>query len=158
MEINSQIAGWIERTNEQFARASVSCMSLAPALSQHYSEETLASASYVILPEVPKPRSLGLEEFGLSEFINMDVDGITYGNTYYIKSGTQSSVPLHFHELVHVVQWSLLGVPKFIERYLSELSTFGYEGAPLEQMAYELQHHFERGTAFSVEGTVRNAI
>lgn len=51
---------------------------------------------------------------------------------------------LHFHELVHVIQWRLLGPEGFLALYADGLERFGYRNSPLEVMAYELQDKFER--------------
>ncbi|GAC30387.1 hypothetical protein GPAL_3541 [Glaciecola pallidula DSM 14239 = ACAM 615] len=75
----------------------------------------------------------------------MDVDGITYKNTYYLLPQIASGLRLHFHELVHVAQWAQLGAVAFIERYISEIQTFGYESAPLEKIAYALDSFFSNG-------------
>ncbi len=54
------------------------------------------------------------------------------------------SLDLHFHELVHVLQWQYLGAKAFISRYINEVQTLGYEAAPLEKMAYSLGDYFAR--------------
>ena len=54
---------------------------------------------------------------------------------------------LHFHELVHVVQWAALGSEGFITRYMQEILTLGYDQAPLEIMAYQLDEHYQNGGA-----------
>ena len=58
----------------------------------------------------------------------------------------QSSESLHFHELVHIVQWARLGVDNFLLAYGLGFILGGYEQSPLEQMAYTLQRSFENGT------------
>src|SRR5205823_9640324 len=35
----------------------------------------------------------------------MDAGGITYLNTYFVRADQSHSASLHFHELVHVIQW-----------------------------------------------------
>jgi hypothetical protein len=55
------------------------------------------------------------------------------------------------HELVHVLQWRILGVYMFSARYLRELSTYGYESMPLEQMAVNLSRRYESGERFEVD-------
>jgi hypothetical protein len=89
-----------------------------------------------------------VEQFGLPEFAlmqQMEFDGITFKDTFFLQNG-RSSEGLHFHELVHVVQWSRLGVDNFLLAYGLGLLTSGYAESPLEQMAYQLQHRFETGT------------
>lgn len=82
----------------------------------------------------------------------MNVDGITYNDTYYVKKEVANRLDLHFHELVHVLQWRVLSMKGFIQRYLSEIQTVGYDKAPLEVMAYSLQECFlTNSTKLSVE-------
>ena len=59
---------------------------------------------------------------------------------------------LHFHELVHVVQWQHLGPERFIMAYaLGHLLSGGYRTNPLEEMAYGLQARFDANApAFDV--------
>ena len=62
-----------------------------------------------------------------------------------------------FHELVHVVQYRVLGLRRFAELYVRGfLLRGGYEGIPLEQQAYQLEAQFDEspGTVFSVEEDV----
>jgi hypothetical protein len=86
----------------------------------------------------------------------MDVGGITYNDTYYVKKEAANELRLHFHELVHVLQWRELGTQGFIERYIREIQDFGYDNAPLEKMAYALDGHYQsEGRRLSVEQFVR---
>jgi hypothetical protein len=55
------------------------------------------------------------------------------------------------HELVHVIQWRILGVDMFSHRYLRELTTCGYESMPLETMAVKLSRRYELGERFQVD-------
>jgi hypothetical protein len=62
-----------------------------------------------------------------------------------------------FHELVHVVQYRVLGLQRFAELYVKGfLEGCGYESIPLERQAYELGARFDRrpGDKFSVEEDV----
>ena len=54
--------------------------------------------------------------------------------------------PLLFHELVHVVQYDVLGTSRFATQYVTGWAEAGfvYEKIPLEVQAYALQHRFER--------------
>jgi hypothetical protein len=108
--------------------------------------ELLKKAKVVLvsgkLPFPPVSR-MGLHE--LSQMENMPKDGITYKDTFFIDQVYQSSESLHFHELIHVVQWERLGVDNFLLAYGVGLMQFGYEHSPLEEMAYFLQGVFDRG-------------
>jgi hypothetical protein len=86
-----------------------------------------------------------LERFGLPEFAaqqQLPFDGITFDDTYFLRKGAERE-SLHFHQLVHVVQWQHLGFDKFLFAYGVGLAQFGYEASPLEKMAYDLQSEFE---------------
>jgi hypothetical protein len=64
---------------------------------------------------------------------------------------------LHFHELVHIVQWQLLGPEQFILSYALALAEFGYSRNPFEEIAYELQDRFARHEPpFPVEAAVKH--
>ncbi len=57
-------------------------------------------------------------------------------------------VELLFHELVHVVQYEVLGVDEFTRRYVGGWAEggFSYRDISMERMAYRLQAEFEAGT------------
>jgi len=62
-----------------------------------------------------------------------------------------------FHELVHVVQYRVLGLKRFSELYVKGfLLRGGYARIPLEQQAYALGARFDEspGIEFSVEEEV----
>lgn len=109
-----------------------------------FPNELLERTKVVEVARVPFPP---VECFGLPEFAimqQMQFDGITFKDTFFLQRG-RSSESLHFHELVHVVQWARLGVDNFLLAYGFGLNHFGYESSPLEQMAYTLQRSFENG-------------
>jgi len=154
-----EIEQWIDRTLADFAAHRVSCEVLLPHFSGFYSPGFLRGSYFVVVDVIPKPDFPELRQAGLGDFIDMDVHGITYKNTYFIKKGFEQSLRLHFHELVHVLQWNYLGPSKFIERYIEELNQFGYDDAPLEAMAYSLDADFsEEKEAFDIEKYVEQKI
>ncbi len=66
---------------------------------------------------------------------------------------------LIFHEMVHIVQYRLLGVEEFARLYVRGYLHGGYEGTPLEICAYELDGRFIMGSVgFDVEAEVRSWI
>lgn len=86
----------------------------------------------------------------------MSVSGITYNDTYYVERKAAQELRLHFHELVHVLQWRLLTPQGFINRYIREIQSYGYDNAPLEKMAYTLDaHYLAKGQPLNVELFVR---
>jgi hypothetical protein len=82
---------------------------------------------------------------GLGDFEGGDYAGITFLDTYFVRTDHVDSEPLHFHELVHVLQWQHLGLDGFISAYAAGLAGHGYRNSPLEVMAYKLQTYFESG-------------
>ncbi|RUM67063.1 MAG: hypothetical protein DSZ06_02090 [Sulfurospirillum sp.] len=139
-----KINNWIDQTLKDYLDQTVSCGQFCSQFNGFYPAKFLSNSSYVIVDKLPKPDFPELRQAGFGNFIDMDVAGITYKNTYFIKKGHENDIALHFHELVHVIQWKHLGAVPFIQRYMEEIKKFGYQNAPLEKMAYELQDHFSK--------------
>lgn len=140
-----KIENWIDETNLEFIAQAKSCACFEDDFKGYYAADFLHKASFVVLDDIPKPDFPELRQMGLGDFIDMPVKGITYKDTYFIREPFVQELRLHFHELVHVVQWNLLGVPNFINRYLLEIQQHGYHDAPLERMAYALDAYFAAG-------------
>lgn len=94
------------------------------------------------------------------------IAGITYGDTILVDHHAPASGPswdrLVFHELVHVVQYDILGVDTFIDQYLRGWAAAGYRyaGIPLEQDAYAIEAMFtsDRSRVFSVREEVERRL
>lgn len=86
-------------------------------------------------------------------------DTILTSDTFQPPQGKR--LGLLFHQLVHVVQYQILGVDRFLERYLGGWLDGGFEyfDIPLERQAYELQRRFESSSQqlFSVRHVVEKA-
>lgn len=137
------IEEWIRQVNIFHKPERRSCSFFREHFKGFYSPEFLETAYFVVTDNIPKPDFPELREAGLGDFIDMEFGGITYNDTYYVKEGSANEFSLHFHELVHVVQWKELSPEGFIRRYIQEIEEFGYDGAPLEKMAYGLQSHYQ---------------
>jgi hypothetical protein len=62
---------------------------------------------------------------------------------------------MHFHELVRVVKWRLLGPDRFLFSYANGLECFGNRQSPLEAMAYDAETAFASSMViFNVEKLV----
>ena len=140
----NEIEQWIEQTNNEYKDQRVCCTKFFKQFEGFYSQQFLQQVYYVVVDTIPKPDFPELRKMGLGNFIDMEVQGITYKNTYYILPHVVNTLRLHFHELVHVAQWSHLGAVPFIQRYINEIQTCGYDNAPLEKMAYSLDANFSR--------------
>lgn len=143
----NRIEEWIDKTNGEHKSQRQSCSTLEAEFRGFYPIQFLRDSYFVVVEHIPKPNFPELRQIGLGDFIDMPVDGITYKNTYYIVKKHENNLPLHFHELVHVVQWGLLGAESFIGRYINEIQRYGYDSAPLEEMAYFLDSHYQSGGA-----------
>jgi hypothetical protein len=142
-----KVREWIEKTLEENKTHAVPVIDLAfPRLEKVFPLNLLSKAKVVVVTgKVPFPplSRMGLPE--LAQMENMAMDGITYVDTFFVNCLHQTE-SLHFHELVHVVQWERLGVDNFLLAYGIGLMLFGYQNSPLEEMAYSLQDGFDRGT------------
>ena len=137
-----QIEQWIDDTNNYYKAKRISCSRFEKEFAGFYPAEFLQESFYVVVDKIPKPDFPELRAMGLGEFVDMDVAGITYKNTYYVLEHIVNNTRVHFHELVHVAQWNKLGAHGFMMRYISEIQSYGYHNAPLEIMAYTLDEHF----------------
>ena len=141
------ISNWIDQLldkNKEIATRIIDLNFLR--INQIFPIDLLEKAKVVIVPnKVPFPplSQIGLHE--LSSMEKMPLAGITYKDTFFINQNYRNE-SLHFHELIHVVQWERLGVDNFLLAYGVGLMQFGYEQSPFEQMAYGLQRKFDMGT------------
>ena len=118
--------------------------------------DPLAVANAAATGRVPNPpfyadlESLGFT--GLPNFAHMPA--ITFDDVVVFHEPLTPQ--LIFHELVHVVQYRLLGVQEFARLYVRGYLRGGYAGTPLEICAYELDGRFIMGSVgFDVEAEVR---
>ena len=153
------IEKWIDETNQMFRFRREPCSKWQVAFAGFYPAEFLKSAFFVVVDEVPKPNFPELRNMGFGHFLDIPASGITYKNIYYVVEDQANNPRLHFHELVHVAQCQVLGHTHFIARYMAEIQEFGYDSAPLERMAYQLDEHFsKKGQKINVPELVHNQL
>ena len=142
------VMGWIRKTLADYRDLAVVIASIGfQRLRLYFATELLETTKVVRLDRVPIPPllSIGLQRF--KEFERGDYDGITYLDTIFTKRSRAADEELHFRELIHVVQWRLIGPERFLALYADGLDTFGYHNSPLEKMAYSAQNDdFARGS------------
>lgn len=125
------------------------------SLQPFFSAATLDSVRVLRVPEVENP---GFYAAFVQAGQPLPLDfrqmaGITFGDVVLVSTAHavpgESPVSLMFHELVHVVQYSNLGIDEFIRRYVIGWAAagFDYYQIPLEQDAYTLQNAFDQGVA-----------
>ena len=111
-------------------------------LVDHFPAGMLDETRVVTVTAIPFPP---VTAFGLPEFAPMattPMAGITFGDMYFVRPDAPEGV--HFHELVHVVQWNALGLSDFLLTYAVGLIQHEYAQSPLEAIAFDLQARFER--------------
>ena len=164
--LESGAIDWIGRQRERYRSTG---SPLAPefrrALQHHYAQEVLESVRVVMVAQIENPDFYA--ELALAGYqIPLDfrrVEGITYGDVVLLRNRTREKsveISLRFHELVHVVQYSILGVEEFGRRYVRGWAAngFSYSAIPLEVDAYQLQAQFEIGSQFNVVEAVRERL
>jgi hypothetical protein len=134
---------WIQQALAAHDRVARPLSSLHfPRLPRYFRPALIEATKTVVVDHVPIPplSSMGLNRF--KEFEAGDYDGITYLSTIFVKRPGDEE--LYFHEMIHVVQWQLLGAERFVVMYADGLETHGYRDSPLERMAYDAQDLFSR--------------
>lgn len=156
----SLITSWIDETLAAHITLARPVISFGfKRLPNYCPNDLLLQAKVVVTDNVPNPP---LSRLGLSEFAGSlpnDKAGITLKNIYFLQTSRERDESVHFHELVHVIQWAYLGVEKFLLAYIEGLQTYGYENSPLEKMAYDLQRDFDYNfKPFDLETDIRDKL
>jgi hypothetical protein len=115
---------------------------LAKVLPSRWLEKTRV----VIVETTPFPP---VSACGLPEFQNMAAtrwEAIAFDDVYFVKRGYEDFEAIHFHELIHVIQWATLDADAFLLTYATGLVRYDYENGPLERVAYDLHAAFMRDT------------
>ena len=145
--------GWIHSYSSAFSK-------LGQPLSEENTKELAAYFESDILREVRiifldqvKPFKVytQLKLFSLKCLFQIwGLGGLTLHHCIFLRKGMASAAPqvlrsILFHELVHVVQYEILGVIGFLRSYLSHYRrTREYFRIPHEQIAYSLQRIYGR--------------
>ena len=150
------LIGWIRQTVAAYAERARPASGFGfRRLLAYFSPALLASARVVPVDVLPMPplSQMGLTQF--TEWERIEYGGITYLDTYFVTQNELANEALHFHELIHVIQWRLLGPERFIAMYADGLERFGHRSSPLEVIAYDLQDRFGTSAAvFDAEAEV----
>lgn len=155
-----KVKSWIDNLLYCYSSQAKRVVDLSfPRLPQYFSKDILEMAKVVYIdlpPQIPLS-SMGLTQF--QDFEKMKIDGVTYYDTFFVRLPLSSIEYLHFHELVHVVQWRYLGSDRFLLLYGLELMKNKYSNSLLEMMAYQLQTRFQNTTnPFNVELVVKSGL
>ncbi|MGB8112076.1 MAG: hypothetical protein WCF41_22770 [Pseudolabrys sp.] len=149
------LLGWIDITLRAHAANTQTVISRGfPRLPLYFSADTLASAKVVLVDKLPIPPLSSWGLFRFADFERGNFDGITYLNTFFIKRDELRNEAIHFHELIHIVQWRILGPEQFLRSYADGLERLGYRDSPLEVMAYDAEAAFIANDIFDAEQLV----
>jgi hypothetical protein len=130
-------------------------------LGGYFSHKTLDGVRITVVPGIQNPPFYS--DFPTEVLHGLDfrgMAGITFADVVVMRQDLvqigHDWMSLVFHELVHVVQYGLLGIDAFVDRYLRGWAENGFEyrRIPLEMMAYDLQDAHLEGR-FSIEEYVR---
>ena len=127
------------------------------ALAPYFAADVLSTARLFVADHLPLsklPFSSVLRHCGLYVPSPYTIAAITFDSV--VAAREHLPARMLFHELVHVVQYRLLGVDRFARQYVEGFLTEGsYERIPLECCALMLEEYFASDcTPFSVEDAV----
>jgi len=112
------------------------------------------------VPAMPVYSKWGIESLKDFELKNKGKwAGEAYLDTIFIKNSCIEDEGLFFHELVHTIQYKLLGLEHFLLAYGFECATQEYPNGPLELMARSLESKFRNDEkTFDAEEFVRASV
>ena len=143
-----KVQAWIQKTLATYEKDAQPIASMHfVRLPLYFPHTLLETAKFIPINRLPMPplSAMGLGRY--AAFEQGDFHGITYLDRYFIKRTVVTEEAVHFHELMHVIQWRLLGPEGFLAAYANGLDEFGYENSPLEKMAYDAEATFKRSYA-----------
>lgn len=165
--LEGQARDWIlAQRAEHRPRAEPILAAACPVLEPFFGPEVLDRARCRAVPRIDDPPFLTeAGALGVPQTIDFpQMAGITFQDTILLSQAQPVTNPigLLFHELVHVVQYDVLGVDEFAWRYVRGFAAagFDYYAIPLERAAYECQARFEADprAPFSVHDEVRRRL
>ena len=135
-------------------------------LQHYYDTQVLDTVQVATVNRISNPPFY--DELKESGFPILDLSGsvgITFLDCVVVRSPFQQHFPswisILFHELVHIVQFELLGSRKVLETYLQAWTqnSYQYHDVPFEIQAYRLEARFERHEPpFSVREVVEQEL
>jgi hypothetical protein len=118
-------------------------------LSNYYSQQLLQNTQVAIVKRCPLPPLAKFGIKGMSVYETWEPKGVQYKDLKYWNV-------VHFHELVHAIQWQILQEKIYMNLYCTGIIEKGYRQSPLEEMAWRLQQSFEYNKiSFDVSNIVR---
>ncbi len=112
-------------------------------LGEYYPSSLLQRIRRVLVDQCPVPplAYTGIAE--LKQIENWDIKGIPWKDTIFIRRDLANWEAIHFHELLHIIQWEYLGTERYLTAWAIGTTKLGYRANPLEKMAFRHQSRFE---------------
>ena len=151
--------GWIQHILCQHGKEVQPVSTLAfSRLPRYFEPRILACTRVALVPKVPiPPASIG--PFHFSDSQRPELPSVTYLDTYFVRADHARSESLHFHELVHIIQWRVLGPDRFLSFYTDDPEPSRQRENPLEAMANSLESRFNHDAQpFDVATVCRSLI
>jgi hypothetical protein len=152
------VARYIEIQRDRLAPTAMPLPEISKLrLRQHFSDADLDRVRVVKVDPLPIPNP---PFYPVLRQLRLDIPGPTLVEAitfdYLMAARESMGLPLLFHELVHVVQYRLLGVKGFARLYVRGfLAEGGYHAIPLERCATEMERRFITATEpFDVEAEI----
>jgi hypothetical protein len=173
-EIDGLVAlatGWVEQQRAEHRPQGWPLTPMAQEpLTPYYATPDLAAVRWRVVPEIENPAfqavvaaQLAAEGFPAMDFREMA--GITFVDTILLSSSRRPAdaqiASLLVHEMVHVVQYRLLGgLGPFMHEYVWGMARngFDYFKIPLEVQAYAIEARAATGETFLVEPALREML
>ena len=114
-------------------------------LNKYYPNALLQRVQRVIVDRCPVPPLANTGIPQIAEIETWDIKGIPWKNTIFIRRDLADWDVVHFHELLHIVQWECLGTDRYLTAWAIGTITRGYRDNPLEEVAFRHQAQFETG-------------
>ncbi len=151
------MARYIETQRDRLAQSAVPLPEVSKLrLRQHFSDADLERVRIGQADPLPVPDP---PFYAVLRLLRLDVpqpslvEAITFGHV--IAAREVMSLALLFHEMVHVVQYRLLGMTRFSRLYVRDFfGAGGYHAIPLERCAFDLEQRFKAEEPFDVEAEI----
>jgi len=129
-----------------------------PRMKEYVPADQLGRCFYHLVDEIPYPP---LEKLGLSDLVdlkNFDRKGLAFDDTAMILKPCADDEERFFHELVHIMQYKVLGVRVFLKCYTVAGMLEGPENNLIEEMAVDYASDYTKEKSFHLEERVRREI
>lgn len=155
MKIEQRLQSWITSAIDDSPVKPNSCMALKMLLGGYISTDFLAKCVYFVVDELPFPHEL----LTVKDYQDMQLHrAVAFGRHYFIRPQYVNVPAVHLHQLVHCLQWEIMG-QWYISEFVKQLQTFGYKNAPMEQTAQFIEDNYSsKGAPIDVMQLVYRSI